>query len=140
MKTSLLMLATIMWSAFAGNAVAMTKPEYTTQKDRISTEYKANRDKCGAMKANAKDICVVEAKGTEKVAKAEMESQYRPSAKTTRDLTLAKADLTYQVAKEKCDDLAGNAKGACVKDAKAAFAKVRASAKVAVSRDPAMPE
>jgi hypothetical protein len=35
----------------------------------------------------------------------------------------------YDVAKEKCDDLSGNAKDVCVKDAKAAQAKAKAEAK-----------
>ncbi|MEO7159770.1 MAG: hypothetical protein ABIX00_04500, partial [Polaromonas sp.] len=66
MKTKLLMLTVAMSCVFAGNAMALTKAEYKTQKDQISADYKVNRDKCGAMKANAKDICVSEAKGVEK--------------------------------------------------------------------------
>ena len=42
----------------------------------------------------------------------------------------ARADANYEVAKEKCDDLAGNAKDVCVKEAKAAFVKAKADAKV----------
>ena len=38
MKMKLLMLSMAMTCAFAGNAIAMTKPEYKAEKDRISTE------------------------------------------------------------------------------------------------------
>ena len=34
---------------------------------------------------------------------------------------MKKADAEYDVAKERCDDLAGNAKDVCQKDAKAAL-------------------
>ena len=39
----------------------------------------------------------------------------------TKNCVMAKADATYEVAKERCDDLSGNAKDVCKKDAKAAF-------------------
>ena len=130
MKTRLLMLTVAMSCAFAGNAIALTQKEYKVQKDQISADYKINHDKCNTLKANAKDICVSEAKGAEKVAKAELEAQYKPSARNDERVSLAKADAAYDTAKEKCDDLAGNAKDVCVKDAKAAHVKAKADAKV----------
>jgi hypothetical protein len=96
--------------AFAGNAMAMTKEEHKAQEDRISADYKASRDKCGTLKDNAKDICISEAKGTEKIAKAELEAQYKPSPRNTEKVAIAKADAAYDTAKEKCDDQKGNDK------------------------------
>ena len=130
MKTKLLMLTVAMSCIFAGNAMALTKAEYQTQKNQISADYKVNRDKCGALKDNAKDICVSEAKGVEKIAKAELEAQYKPTAKNNQKVALVKADAVYDTAKEKCDDLAGNAKDVCVKDAKAVHVKAQEDAKV----------
>ena len=101
MKHKLLMLTVALSCTFAGNAMALTKVEYKTQKDRISGEYKVAKDKCASLKANAKDICVSEAKGVEKVAKAELEAQYEPSAKQDQKVGLAKADAAYATAKEK---------------------------------------
>jgi len=130
MKIKLLMLTVAVSCAFAGNAMALTKTEYKTQKDQISADYKVNSDKCATLKANAKDICVSEAKGVEKVAKAELEAQYKPGAKNDQKVSLAKADAAYATSKEKCDDLSGNAKDVCVKDAKAAHVKAKEDAKV----------
>ena len=130
MKIKLLALTFAVSCALAGNAMALTKEEYKTQKDQISADYKVNRDKCAALKANPKDICVAEAKGVEKVAKAELEAQYKPSAKNTEKIALAKGDAAYATAKEKCDDLSGHAKDVCVKDAKAALVKAKEDAKV----------
>ena len=133
MKTKLLMLAVACGCTFAGNAMSMTmtKAEYKAEKTRISAEYKVSKEKCSAMKANAKDICVSEAKGVEKIAKAEAEAMYEPSAKHTKGVAMAKADAMYDTAKEKCDDLSGNAKDVCVKDAKAIFVRMKEDAKVA---------
>lgn len=131
MKTKILMLSVAMSCIFAGNALAMTKAEYDAQKNQVSADYKVNRDQCGNLKDNAKDICVSQAKGAEKVAKAELEAQYKPSVKHTRDVAMAKADSVYDTSKERCDDLAGNAKDVCVKDAKAVHVKAKEEAKVA---------
>ncbi|MDB5849643.1 MAG: hypothetical protein JWP29_3395, partial [Rhodoferax sp.] len=119
-NTKLSMLAIAMSLGYATSAMALTSAEHTAQNDRIEADYKMNKDKCGSLSGNAKDICASEAKGTEKVAKAELEAQYKPSAKNTAKVNEAKADAAYDTAKEKCDDLAGNAKDVCVKDAKAA--------------------
>ncbi|MHB1359654.1 MAG: hypothetical protein ACYCWC_08755 [Rhodocyclaceae bacterium] len=78
---------------------------------------------------NPKDICVADAKGKEKVAKAELEAGYKPSNKATYEVSVAKAEADYAVAKERCDDLAGNAKDVCVKEAKAAETTAKANAK-----------
>ena len=107
----------------ATTAFAMTPAEHKAAKESISADYKMNKQKCDALKANAKDICVKEAKGAEDVAKAELEAQYKPSAKASRKVAEARADAAYAVAKEKCDDLTGNAKDVCVKDAKAEHGK-----------------
>ncbi|WP_309679375.1 hypothetical protein [Polaromonas sp.] len=137
MNIKLLMLTAAVSCAFAGNAMAMTKDEYKAQKATVSADYKANRDKCGTLKANAKDICVSEAKGAEKVAKAELEAQYKPSPKNTEKIALAKGDAAYDTAKEKCDDMKGNTKDVCVKEAKAMHVKAKEDAKMAmVAADP----
>jgi hypothetical protein len=117
-------------SLVSTGAMALSKDEYKAQKDRISADYKLAKNNCDPLKSNAKDICVSEAKGIEKVARAELEAQYAPSEKATYKVGEARADATYDTAKEKCDDLAGNAKDVCVKDAKAAHVRTLAEAKV----------
>ena len=81
------------------------------------------------MSGNAKDICQAEAKGKQKIAKAELDARYKGTAKAREDARVARADAQYEVAKEKCDDLSGNAKDVCVKEAKAAQTRAKADAK-----------
>ena len=56
-------------------------------------------------------------------------SSYKPSNETRHAVSIAKAEADYSVAKEKCDDKAGNAKEVCIKEAKAAEARAKADAK-----------
>ena len=134
MKLKLAMLTLVISCAAAGNAVAVTKEEYKVQKNRIEADYKAGRDKCSALKANAKDICQSEAKGTEKTAKAELEAKYKPTPRNDQKFKEVKADAAYDLAKEKCDDMSGNAKDVCVKEAKATQTASKADAKVSKVR------
>src|SRR5437868_1082476 len=130
MKQHLIALAVMASFAFAGSAgAAMTKDQYKTEKDKIQADYKAAVDKCKPLTGNAKDICKVEAKGNEDTAKAELEAQYKPSPRNDEKVKTEKAEAAYKLAKEKCDDLNGNAKDVCVKDAKAAYVSAKADAK-----------
>jgi hypothetical protein len=116
----------------AGGASAQTM--YKDARDQAiknaDMQYKTDKAACDALKGNAKDICTETAKGKEKVAKAEAAAAYENTPKARENLRGARADATYGVAKEKCDDLAGNAKDVCVKEAKAVYVKAKADAKV----------
>lgn len=107
----------------------MSSAEHKAGKERITAEYKAAKAACDGMSGNAKDICIEEAKGKEKVAKAELEHTRTGKADDMRKLQMAKADAAYEVAKERCDDKSGNDKDVCVKEAKAAKAKAEADIK-----------
>jgi len=133
-KLTITSIAAAIALAFSVGATGatMTKSDYKVAKDQISATYKSDKAACKAMTGNAKDICVEEAKGREKVGKAELEANFKPTDKSMYNVRLAKADAAYAVAKEKCDDAAGNAKDVCVKQAKAAYVTAKADAKVAV--------
>ena len=129
MKKHLLMLAIASTCLVAGQASAMTADEYKVAKEKIEADYKVDKAKCDTLKDNAKDVCDKEAKGKENVAKAELEQQYKPSESHARNVKEEQVKATYEVAKEKCDDLKGDAKNACEKQAKADEAKGKAEIK-----------
>ena len=63
----------LMCVATGSFAATMTKSDYSVSKDRISADYKVDKAVCAKSTANAKDICMEQAKGKEKVARAELE-------------------------------------------------------------------
>jgi hypothetical protein len=107
----------------------LTRDEYKVRETRIEAQFKADRSTCDGLAGNAKDICTLEAKGRERVAKAQLKADSSGKADDQRKLAEARADASYEVAKERCDDLAGNPKDVCVSDAKAARARGMADAK-----------
>ena len=117
--------------ATASDTSTMSRDTYKAENDRIETQYKADAERCKGLAGNAKDICSKEVKGREKVAKAELDAASKNTDKARYDARIARADADYDVAKEKCDDLAGNPKDVCLKEAKAAHTRATADAKVA---------
>ena len=100
MKKALIAIAAASLCAFSFSASAMTKEEHSAAKSQIDATYKTDKAACDAMTKNAKDICMAEAKGKDKVAKAELDAQYKPSASHDKKIRDAKADAAYDVAKE----------------------------------------
>ncbi|MFP8780825.1 hypothetical protein [Hydrogenophaga sp. RWCD_12] len=127
-RTSLL-VATLLTLPMA-YAATMTDADYKAGKTRISADYKQDKAACSSQTSNAKDVCVEEAKAKEKVARAELEYGHSGKAADGNKVLVAKAESAYAVAKERCDDKAGNAKDVCVKEAKAVETKALADAKM----------
>jgi len=109
-------------------AQSLSKDTYQATEDRIVAEYTTAKTRCDSLSGNMKDICIAEAKGTEKVAKAELEARYEPTTKNHYKAQVAKAEADYAVANEKCDDQTGNDKDVCVKEAKAIETRIKADA------------
>jgi len=108
----------------------ITKDAYELAIRNADAQGKMDKDACGTRSGNAKDICMAEANGKEAVAKADAEAAYKNTPKEREGARVARAEATYNVAKERCDDLAGNPKDVCVKEADAALVKGKADAKV----------
>ena len=111
-------------------SVSMTKEGYAQAKKDADAQYKVDKQACATLSGNAKDICMAEAKGKEDIARAEAAASYEGTPKTRENARIAHADAAYKLSIEKCDDLAGNPKDVCVKEAKAALVKAKADAKV----------
>jgi hypothetical protein len=111
-----------------GSVLAMGDAEYKASRDQVDAQYKSESRNCDKLSGNAKDVCMAEAKGHRNVARAELEANHKDTPKARAKVAEEKADADYNVAKEKCDDLAGNAKDTCVADAKAQHEKAKAMA------------
>ncbi len=123
-----LIIAAMLVAATAQSAT-MSKADHNAGKDRISAQYKTDKAACAELKSNAKDVCQVEAKGKQNVALAELQHGYSGELADQMKHLKVRAQADYALAKEKCDDLAGNAKDVCVKEAKAVETKALVDAK-----------
>jgi hypothetical protein len=133
MKSHTLTHITIVLSltfGIAAHAQTMSKAEYKAAKEKIEAQYTAAQVPCASLSGNPKKICAVEAKGNKKIALETLDASNKPSAKSQRDVRDATADAQYALAKQKCHDLAGNAKDVCIQEAKSAETASKADAKL----------
>jgi len=117
---------------FAGTAVAAEKSDkgtYDQTKATAKATYDTDKKACDSISGNAKDICVAEANAKRTRAEETAEASYKNTPKARQHAAHEIAEADYKVAKERCDDKAGNDKDICVKEAKAAMTHAEADAK-----------
>ena len=119
-----------LFAASTSFSATMTRAEVSAAKDRISAEFKADKASCDKFTGNEKDVCQAQAKGKEKVARAELDYNHTGKLADSTKIAVAKSDAAYAVAKEMCDDKGSNAKDVCVAEAKASHTKSLAEAKM----------
>ena len=117
---------------FAGSATAADKGDkgaYDQAKASAKAAYENDKKACDSLKDNAKDICVAEAKAKRTRLDENAEAAYKNTPKAREHAIHEIAEADYKVAKERCDDKAGNDKDVCVKEAKAVMTRAQADAK-----------
>jgi len=83
-------------------------------------DYKVAKERCDDRTGNDKDVCVKVAKAA--LVKAQSDAKAtRVSTDARKDAAKDKREADYKVAAEKCNAMRGDAKTACVKDAKAKY-------------------
>ena len=76
-------------------ASAMSKTEYGLMMKKIEFRHKVAKIQCDRLLANAKDICMAEAKGKANVAMAEIAARKHPGRDARYDVTIARAEAVY---------------------------------------------
>jgi len=125
-KIVLLTLATAASAsiAFAQNTDTAA---YKNAHNKAESDYKMAKKQCKAMKDNAQDVCEEEAKVARAKAERDAVAQYRNTPKDLDKANRKLADAEYDLAKERCDDLSGDAKDSCQNQARSAKSTAMAS-------------
>lgn len=125
-KIVLLTLATAASAsiAFAQNTDTAA---YKNAHNKAESDYKAAKKQCNALKDNAQDVCEEEAKVARAKAERDAVAQYRNTPKDLDKANRKLADAEYDLAKERCDDLSGDAKDSCQNQARSAKSTAMAS-------------
>ncbi len=119
-KRNLLALAVSLAVSAGALADGTSKDDYKAGSELIEARYDVDKAGCAPLAGNAQDICLAEAKRRQQITTAELEARHEPTRETHHDAHIVKAEADYEVAKERCDNLAGNTKDVCMKEAKAA--------------------
>jgi len=135
-KTFYGILAACAVAGFSQAAFALGDTEYDAIVKQADTDLKAAKQSCSSLSGNAEDVCKLKAEAdhTRTVQRAKAAQKNTPEARAEASEKIADAD--YKLAKEKCDDLSGNAKDVCVQQAKTDHDKAKADYKAAEKGTP----
>jgi outer membrane protein OmpA-like peptidoglycan-associated protein len=109
-------------------AAELTAADYAAAEKKIAVDFTTAKSACASLSGNASEICLVEAKGKESVAKADLEAKNQPTPDTRLQAQIARAEADFAVAKERCDDVTATAKTECLQAAQTAEATAKAKA------------
>jgi hypothetical protein len=99
---------------------ATVKARAHAEEERAEAHYQVARERCNERSGNDKDVCVKVAKAELAKAKADAKA-HRRIAEARRDAAESKREADYRLATGKCDAMSGEAKTACVREARARF-------------------
>ncbi len=91
-------------------------------KDMAEQRYDAAKNKCDALSGNTKDVCMKDAKAAYTREKSEATADEK-AGKAHAESVSDQAEANYKAAKERCDQLSGSAKDACVSSAKMKYSQ-----------------
>lgn len=123
-KAAFITLALVSAFATAQNA---NNSAYKAAHDKAEATYKAAKKHCDTLKDNAEDVCTEEAKVARAQAERDAVAQYKNTGNELSRAERKLADAKYELAKEKCDDLSGDAKDSCQAQARSMKANMTAS-------------
>ena len=108
----------------------MSKAGFAQAKVDADAQYKIDKEACSSHSANAKDICLAQAKGRDKVAKADAQAAYENTAEGPPERPRRARPGELRRRHREVRRPGRQSKDVCVKEAKAGLVKGKADAKV----------
>ena len=116
-------------AAATGSQAAGDKAAYDSAKAAARSTFDAAVARCDGLAGHAKDLCIAEAKAARMRSDARAEAAYQDTPKAREQAADDLAEADYTVARERCNERAGNDKDVCIKVVKAALVHAKADAK-----------
>jgi len=132
--------AILAFTQFPFGSTMQTRTDYSAAIDRIYVAYKDARVQCEPLAGYDRDRCVIDARATQKRAKATAEVNYKGTIKAKMDRRISDADADWMVARAACDTTVSQERLVCVRQARATNARrvadIRADATTVVAQGP----
>jgi hypothetical protein len=109
----------------------MSPSDYMAGKRAIEAEIRLALARCREVPASQRDICKAEARGEERVRKAELSARYHGTVSSLDEVRLARAKALYDVARARCGGRLGEERIDCLRAAREDRNKSLADARLA---------
>ena len=107
------------------SAQAFSRSDYLAREEALALRDRAAVAACAPLAGQSKAVCLAEADAEDRIARAELAAQHRPSAKARHRALVAAADSRLALAKVHCDGRPGTARNGCVAQALQQHASAR---------------
>src|SRR5512141_2696913 len=97
------------------SSASMSKDALAMAMKHADAQYKMDNEACSSLSGKPNGICAAEATGRDAVARGDATAAYENTPRAREASRVVYAQARYNVAIEKCDDLAGNRADVCVK-------------------------
>jgi hypothetical protein len=116
------MLAAALGLACCAGAAAQvfSSNDYQAREQLIAARHRSALAGCAPLTGHAQAVCLAEAESGEKIARAGLAADYRPSVKARHYALLVAADSRHAVARVRCNEYEGIARNTCEVQATAA--------------------
>lgn len=129
-RTRLLVAITLAAGLGASQAENISRTVLEGARDDVKAHHETALHACDPLSGNARDVCKAEAEGRQKVALAWLDYRHTGSDRDRQKLNEAVYEARHEVARERCDDLAGDRKDLCLREARTARDKAKADARL----------
>ncbi len=109
----------------------MSPSDYGLGKRAIEAETRLALARCRDVAAMARDVCKAEARGEERIKKAELNARYHGTVMSQDEVRMVRAKAVYDIAKARCGSRTGEERIDCLRAAREDRNKLLADAKLA---------
>jgi hypothetical protein len=109
-------------------AQVLADSSYRARQELIATRYASAYSACRRVARPARGVCIAEARAEDRIARAQLAADYRPSAQARFQALVVAADSRYDVAIARCDLAGRGARKTCSFEAEAARGSAIANA------------
>jgi hypothetical protein len=111
----------------------MSRGDYASARQAIETDVRAAIGRCRTVDAMERDVCKAEARAQGRVQRADLDARYHGTVNAANDAQLARVKAQFEVARARCNAVAGGARAQCISAARADKARAYAQARPAAT-------
>jgi hypothetical protein len=107
----------------------MSREDYAIARRTIESETRLALAACRSQQGRAKEVCRAEARGEERIRRAELEALYAGTVAAEARVEQARLKTHYEIARARCTDLFAGERSACLHHAREERSRALAEAR-----------
>jgi hypothetical protein len=107
----------------------MTRQDYSEARKTLEAQTRRTLGECRTLEGRAKEVCRAEARAADRIHRAELDARYYGTVDAESGIAVARVKAQFEVARARCNELAGDERGTCLKAARTERSRALAEAR-----------